>query len=113
MEGGVAREAMLAVGCIQSQLCHTGHCPAGVATQSKWLQRGLNVQEKGKRMEKYITSFRKELLMLAHASGHKHPAQFTGADVDICTGVNEFTSLESIFGYKKAAVTLDGLRQTL
>ena len=25
----VARESMLAIGCIQSQLCHTGHCPAG------------------------------------------------------------------------------------
>ena len=50
----VARESMLAIGCIQSQLCHTGHCPAGVATQSKWLQRGLNVEAKGKRMEKYM-----------------------------------------------------------
>ena len=29
----VAREAMLAIGCIQAQKCHTGHCPTGVATQ--------------------------------------------------------------------------------
>ncbi|HEU4615082.1 MAG TPA: FMN-binding glutamate synthase family protein, partial [Kofleriaceae bacterium] len=28
----VAREAMLSIGCIQAQRCHTGHCPTGVAT---------------------------------------------------------------------------------
>ena len=38
----VAREAMLAIGCIQAQKCHTGHCPTGVATQSAYLQRGLH-----------------------------------------------------------------------
>ena len=30
----VGREAMLAIGCIQSQRCHTDHCPTGVATQN-------------------------------------------------------------------------------
>ncbi|MHC4261786.1 MAG: glutamate synthase-related protein, partial [Planctomycetota bacterium] len=31
----VAREAMLAIGCIQAQKCQTGHCPTGVATQNR------------------------------------------------------------------------------
>ena len=38
----VGREAMLAVGCIQAQKCHTGDCPTGVATQNQWLARGLD-----------------------------------------------------------------------
>ena len=63
---GVAREAMLAVGCIQAQQCHTGNCPAGVATQSKWFQRGLNVEDKATRMARYLTSFRKEPLSFAY-----------------------------------------------
>src|SRR4051794_40936070 len=29
----VAREAMLSIGCIQAQRCHTNQCPTGVATQ--------------------------------------------------------------------------------
>ena len=29
----VGREAMLSIGCIQAQKCHTDECPAGVATQ--------------------------------------------------------------------------------
>ncbi|MEX0274066.1 MAG: FMN-binding glutamate synthase family protein, partial [Flavobacteriaceae bacterium] len=39
----VAREAMMSIGCIQAQVCHTNRCPAGVATQSKWLQSGIDV----------------------------------------------------------------------
>ena len=31
----IAREAMLAIGCIQAQQCHTGHCPTGVATHER------------------------------------------------------------------------------
>jgi glutamate synthase domain-containing protein 2 len=40
----VAREAMLSIGCIQAQRCHTGQCPIGVATQNPWLVRGLDPQ---------------------------------------------------------------------
>ena len=43
----VAREAMLAIGCIQAQRCHTGHCPTGVATQNHWLMRGLDRRQGG------------------------------------------------------------------
>ena len=43
----VAREAMMAIGCIQAQRCHTGHCPTGVATQSKWLMRGRQAGPRG------------------------------------------------------------------
>ena len=33
----VAREAMISIGCIQAQRCHTDHCPSGVATHNTWL----------------------------------------------------------------------------
>jgi len=97
----VAREAMLSIGCIQAQKCHTGHCPTGVATQKKWLQRGLNIKDKSKRCAQYIIGFRKELLQLTYASGYEHPAQFTGNDIEISSGVNKFVPLEDILEYKK------------
>ena len=100
----VAREAMLAVGCIQAQKCHTDECPAGVATQSQWLQAGLDVDTKGERMARYLRSFRAELLSLAHACGHQHPGQFTGKDIEVSTGVNQFTPLSTVLGYEKAEV---------
>ncbi|MCA9819117.1 MAG: FMN-binding glutamate synthase family protein, partial [Cyanobacteria bacterium HKST-UBA01] len=43
----VAREAMMAIGCIQSQKCHTDRCPTGVATQDPWLAHGLEPISKG------------------------------------------------------------------
>ena len=70
----VAREAMLAIGCIQAQRCHTGHCPTGVATQSPWLMRGLEPTSKAARLANYLVALRKETLWLARACGVPHPA---------------------------------------
>jgi len=54
----VAREAMLSIGCIQAQHCHTDKCPTGVATQNWWLQRGLDISTKSIRFSEYIRGFR-------------------------------------------------------
>ena len=70
----VARTAMLAIGCIQAQICHTGKCPTGVATQNSWLMRGLNADDKSARLANYVTVLRKEVLELCHACGVQHPA---------------------------------------
>ena len=75
----IAREAMMAIGCIQAQRCHTGHCPTGVATQTPWLMHGLDPTSKSVRLANYITVLRKELHRLAGACGVEHPA-LVGAD---------------------------------
>ena len=95
----VAREAMLAVGCIQAQKCHTGHCPAGVATQSKFLQAGLDPELHSHRLSKYVQSFRNEILAISHACGYEHPAQFTADDVEMSSGPTLFSTLRQIHGY--------------
>jgi glutamate synthase domain-containing protein 2 len=73
----VARTAMLAIGCIQAQICHTGKCPTGVATQDKWLMRGLDPTDKSARLANYITTLRKEVLQLCRACGVEHPSEMT------------------------------------
>ena len=40
---------MFALGCIQSERCHTNTCPVGVATQDPRRVRGLVVEEKAQR----------------------------------------------------------------
>ncbi len=97
---GVAREPMLSLGCIQAQHCHTGQCPAGVATQNKWLQSGLDVTNKTHRVANYIQGLRKEIITLSHAAGYEHPCLFDGADIEFSNGVNQFQSLEDILGYR-------------
>lgn len=79
----VAREAMMAVGCIQAQICQTGKCPTGVATQNKWLMRGLDPTDKSARAANYIRTLRKELLQLSHVCGVVHPALIRPDDFEI------------------------------
>ncbi|MEU6559570.1 FMN-binding glutamate synthase family protein [Nocardia nova] len=48
-----ARAMMMAVGCIQSQRCHTNQCPVGVATQDPRRARALDVDDKALRVQRY------------------------------------------------------------
>ena len=82
----VAREAMLSIGCIQAQRCHTGHCPTGVATQNAWLMRGLDPTSKAARLANYITVLRKEILSVCRACGVEHPALVTAEQCEILDG---------------------------
>jgi glutamate synthase (ferredoxin) len=79
----VAREALMAIGCIQAQNCHTGHCPTGIATQNRWLMRGLDPTHKASRFANYVTTLRKEMLQLARACAVPHPALFTLDQIEI------------------------------
>lgn len=105
----IAREAMMAIGCIQAQKCHDGHCPAGVATQNWWLQRGLDIDDKTERTARFIKGFRKELLTLAHAVGYEHPLQFTGNDIEISMGMNKYKTLTEVLGYERDKVVFPGM----
>lgn len=105
----IARETMIAIGCIQAQKCHTGDCPAGVATHSKWLQGGLDVELRSIRFARYVQSLRTELLQLAHTAGYEHPCQFVGSDIEFSSGINQFSTLDSVLGYKKDAVNFTSM----
>jgi glutamate synthase domain-containing protein 2 len=96
----VAREAMLAVGCIQAQQCHTGNCPTGVATQSQWLMRGLDPTLKAARLANYLLTLRKELLNLAAACGEPHPALVPLDRIDLIDPGFVRRSAREVFGYE-------------
>ncbi|HJN09258.1 MAG: FMN-binding glutamate synthase family protein [Pirellulaceae bacterium] len=95
----VAREAMLSIGCIQAQRCHTGHCPAGVATQNQWLMRGLDPTLKAARLANYVVALRKELLRLGRACGVSHPALIGIDHFEILNDRLGSTPASEIFGY--------------
>lgn len=97
----VAREALLALGCIQAQKCHTGGCPTGITTHSAWLQRGLVVPAAAERVKNYLETFSAELDAMTHAAGYEHPGQFTPHDVEVSAGPGIFRSLYEVYGYDK------------
>ncbi|WP_276166907.1 FMN-binding glutamate synthase family protein [Zobellia alginiliquefaciens] len=108
----VAREAMMSIGCIQAQVCHTNRCPAGVATQNKWLQKGINVPLKSDRLAQYFMTFRKEFLEITHASGYEHPCQYTMDDIQLNVDDNDLNrSLASSYGYNKTKVPFENMKK--
>lgn len=70
-----ARGFMFAVGCIQAQSCHTGHCPTGVATQDPMRARAVVVPTKSERVASFHTQTIKALAELIAAAGLTHPNQ--------------------------------------
>jgi glutamate synthase domain-containing protein 2 len=98
----VGREAMLALGCLQAQRCHTGRCPTGVTTHNAWLVRGLDPALKSVRAANYITTLRFELQRLAHACGWVHPSLVPLESLEILDGRFDCTPAPAIFDYEES-----------
>jgi glutamate synthase domain-containing protein 2 len=70
-----ARAMMMAVGCIQSQRCHTNQCPVGVATQDPKRSRALDVVDKTERVYRYQHAVVTEAQRLIASMGLHSPAE--------------------------------------
>ena len=108
----VAREPMMALGCIQAQKCHTGHCPTGVATQHKRLVRGLDVASKAERTANYIQALRADLLKVAHAGGVQHPALLPASAVEIVQDSGRPTPVTDYFDLTVSSARLSDTDRT-
>jgi glutamate synthase domain-containing protein 2 len=82
-----ARSFMFCLGCIQAQMCHTNHCPVGVATQDRQLQRALVVEDKAARVVNYHRNTLKILNEIVAAAGLAHPQQVRSHHIFQRTGV--------------------------
>jgi Conserved region in glutamate synthase len=96
----VGREAMMAIGCIQAQRCHTGRCPTGVATQSRWLMHGLDPALKSARAANYLVTLRAEILALARSCGVPHPALVAPEHFEVVCERYGSAPLLEVFGYE-------------
>ena len=95
----VGREALLAIGCIQAQRCHTNHCPTGITTQHPWLIRGLDPTLKAARLANYVVALRKELLAVSRACGVPHPALITADHLELLDSRFGSKTVADVFGY--------------
>ncbi|MFL6105398.1 MAG: FMN-binding glutamate synthase family protein [Marmoricola sp.] len=69
-----ARAMMMAVGCIQAQLCHTNTCPVGVATQDPKRTRALDVPDKTERVFRYQRQCVAQAVQVMASMGVSDPA---------------------------------------
>ncbi|MFD1247708.1 glutamate synthase-related protein [Nocardioides ginsengisoli] len=96
----VAREAMLSIGCIQAQKCHTDTCPTGVATQNRWLAHGLDPALKAVRYANYVKTLRRDLLKVSETCGVVHPGLIDADDIEVLFAQRETLSLRELAGYE-------------
>lgn len=96
----VAREAMLAVGCVQAQKCHTGECPTGVATQNPWLAHGLDPISKADRVANYVKTLRRDLLKVSETCGVEHPALIGPRSIEVLANLSHGQLLDEVYGYE-------------
>ncbi len=73
----IGRGFLLSIGCIQALRCHTNTCPAGVTTQNRWLQSGLDPADKGARVANYSLALERDIMAVTNACGLAHPRDLT------------------------------------
>jgi glutamate synthase domain-containing protein 2 len=104
-----ARGFMFALGCIQAQACHTGHCPTGVTTQDPGRYRALVVPDKATRVYGFHQNTLKALKELLCASGLSHPEQIGPEHVIRRISSTEVRSLAALHHWVKPNALVDGV----
>ena len=92
-----ARGFMFALGCIQSQSCHTDRCPTGVSTQDRTRQRALVVPDKAERVYNFHRATVESLAELTAAAGLDHPNQFLPAHFSRRVSPHEVKSFAELY----------------
>ncbi len=103
-----ARGFMFALGCIQSQSCHTDRCPTGVSTQDKSRQRALVVPDKAERVYNFHRATIESLAELVGAAGLDHPSQFAPAHFSRRVSQHEVKSFAELYPSLKPGELLTG-----
>ncbi|MBH1987674.1 MAG: FMN-binding glutamate synthase family protein [Burkholderiales bacterium] len=101
-----ARGFMFALGCIQAQSCHTGHCPTGVTSQEPMRQRALVVPDKAERVHRYHQNTLHALKELVQAAGLHHPNDITADHIVRRVSGFEVRRLSNLLPYMKSGELL-------
>jgi glutamate synthase domain-containing protein 2 len=102
-----ARGFMFALGCVQSQSCHTDRCPTGVATQDELRQKALDVPDKTTRVAHFHQNTVKALAQLIAAAGLVHPSQLKPHHIVRRVSPNQVKLVSSLMPYLAPGELLD------
>jgi len=103
-----ARGFMFALGCLQSQSCHTDRCPTGVATQDQARQRALVVPDKAERVFHFHRSTLTALAELIAASGLEHPQDIRPLHIAKRLNAGEVSNYAELYRFLKPGELLAG-----
>ena len=103
-----ARGFMFALGCIQSQSCHTDRCPTGVSTQDRVRQRALVVADKSERVFNFHRATIEAVAELVAATGLDHPREFAPAHFSRRISPHEVKSFAELYPALQPGELLNG-----
>jgi glutamate synthase domain-containing protein 2 len=86
--------ALMACGCQQYRICHTGKCPVGITTQDPELRKRLDVDESARRLANFLKVSNEELKDFARLTGNSSIHDLTSDD--LCTVNSEISNHTSI-----------------
>jgi hypothetical protein len=98
---------MMAVGCIQSQRCHTNHCPVGVATQDPYRARALDVGDKSERVCRYQRATVAQAMRLMASMGVSDPSMLNPHMLRKRISATEQRSYAEVYEWLEPAVLLN------
>lgn len=86
----LATSALMAIGCQQYRICHTGNCPVGITSQDPDLRSRLDVDRSAERLANFLGASTNELKDFARLTGN---ADVHGLKVnDLCTTNSEISN---------------------
>ena len=105
-----ARGFMFALGCLQAQTCHTGHCPTGVTTQDAQRQKALVVPDKAERVWRFQQNTLIALKELVQAAGLSHPREISARHIVRRTAEQEVKLLANLLPFLEPGQLLAAAR---
>ena len=103
-----ARGFMFALGCVQSQSCHTDRCPSGVATQDPWRQRALVVADKAERVRRFHAGTLGALAEVVAAAGLERPSELGPRHICRRVAPTEVRTADQVYRFLEPGELLAG-----
>jgi glutamate synthase domain-containing protein 2 len=86
----IGTAALMAAGCQQYRICHTGRCPVGITTQDPELRARLDIRKSARRLENFVRVSTRELEDFARLTGNN---DIHGLSIsDLCTANSEISN---------------------
>ena len=86
----IASSAMMACGCQQYRVCHTGQCPVGITTHDPELRARFNIEKSTQQLANYLNVSTAELRDFTRLTGHHDVHELSLAD--LCTTNSEIST---------------------
>jgi len=91
----LATASLIAIGCQQYRICHTGNCPVGITTQDPELRQRFDIEKSVERFVNFFNATKKELEIILRSNGRRDVHELDLSDVvTISNEVSQNTDIE-------------------